>query len=94
MKTPSFPTHLLPSPKSDPQIKGVPAAVAAELQSYVDQARVHGMQQIDDLVYYDSNSDEDDEDDDDTFHDAIQVEDVIEDTNDDDATTYGEQINN
>ena len=37
---------------------------------------------------------EDDEDDDDTFHDAIQVEDVIEDTNDDDANTYGDPINN
>ena len=54
------------------------------------------MEQIDDLVYYDSNSDvdDDDEDDDNTFHDAIQVEDVIEDTNDDDVTTYGEPINN
>ena len=37
MKTSTFPTHPLP-PKSDPQIKGVPAAVAAELQAYVDQA--------------------------------------------------------
>ena len=51
------------------------------------------MQQIDDLVYYNSNSDEDEEDDHDTFHDAIQVEDVIEDTNDDDAIIYGESIN-
>ena len=48
-----------------------------------------------DLVYYKSNSDDDyDEDDDDTFHDAIQVEDVIEDTNDDDVTIYREPINN
>ena len=54
------------------------------------------MEQIDDLVYYDTNSDadDDDEDDDDTFQDAIQVEDVIEDSDDDDATTYGEPINN
>ena len=49
------------------------------------------MEQIDDLVYYDSNSDADE---DDTFHDAIQVVDVIEDTNNDDATTYGEPVNN
>ena len=30
----------------------------------------------------------------DTLHDAIQVEDVIEDTNDDDASIYVEPINN
>ena len=36
------------------------------------------MNQIGDLVYYDSNSDDDDdENDDDTFHDTIQVEAVI-----------------
>ena len=93
MKAPSFPTHLLPSPKRDSQIKGVPAAVAVELQSYVDQAQVQGTQQIDNCVYYNSNSD-DDEDDNDTFHDVIQVEDVIEDTNNDDANIYGEPINN
>ena len=51
------------------------------------------MQQIDNLVYYNSNS-YDDDDDDDTFHDAIQVEDVIEDTNNDEATIYGEPIIN
>ena len=92
MKTPTFPTHLLP-PKSDPRIKGVPSVVATELQFYVDQAQVQGMQQIDDLVYYDSNSD-DDEYDDDTFHDVIQVKNIIEDTNDDDAIIYREPINN
>ena len=68
--------------------------VAAEFQSYADQAQVHGMQQIDDLIYYDSNSDGDDENDDDTFHGAIQVEDAIKDTNDDDATIYGDPMNN
>ena len=54
------------------------------------------MEQTDDSVYYDSNSqaDENDEDDDSTFQDAIQVEDVIDGTNDDDATIYGETINN
>ena len=54
------------------------------------------MEQIDDSVYYDSNSEADDnnEDDDNTFQDAIQVEDVIDDTNDDNATTYREPINN
>ena len=52
------------------------------------------MQQIDDLVYYDSNSDGDNEYDDDIFHDAIQVKDVIEETNDDDDDISGEPINN
>ena len=54
------------------------------------------MEQIDDSIYYDSNSkaDDDDEDDDNTFQDAIQVEAVIDDTNDDDVITYGEPINN
>ena len=53
------------------------------------------MEQIDDLVYYDSNSkDDDDNDDDDTFSDATQVEDVIEDTNDDETNVYGEPVNN
>ena len=53
------------------------------------------MEQIDDYVYYDSNSetDDNDEDDDHTFQDAIQVEDVIDDTDDDDVTIYGETIN-
>ena len=52
------------------------------------------MQQIGDLVYYDSNSDDDNENDDDTFHDTIQVEDVIEETNDDYDNISGEPINN
>ena len=63
------------------------------------------MQQIDDLVYYDSNSnddndddddddnDNDEEDEDDTSHDAIQIEEVIEEANDD-ANIYREPINN
>ena len=85
MKVPSFPTHLLPSPKSNSQIKGVPTTVASELQAYVNQAQVRGMQQIGDLVYYDRNSDDGgSEEDNDTFHDTVQVEDVIEETNDDD----------
>ena len=50
--------------------------------------------QIDDLVYYDRNSKDDKENDDDTFHDTIQVEDVIEETNDDDDNVHGEPINN
>ena len=79
--------------------KGVPTAVAKELQPFLDQEQVQGMEQTDDSVYYDSNSeadkDDEDEDNDNTFQDAIQVEDVIEDTDDDcDATTYGEPINN
>ena len=93
-KAPSFPSYLLP--KSDSLIKGVPTAVAAELQSYLDRAQVQGMEQIGDLVYCDSNSeaDDDDEDDDDTFHDVIQVKDAIENTNDNEATIYGEPVNN
>ena len=53
------------------------------------------MEQIDDLVYYDSNSDDDVENDDDTFRDAIQVEDVTEENNDDDDDdiVLGEPIN-
>ena len=38
------------------------------------------MQQIDDLVYYDSNSDDYNKDNVDTFHNFIQVEDMIDDT--------------
>ena len=54
------------------------------------------MEQIDNLVYNDSNSqaDDDNEDNDNTFQDAIQVKDVIVDTENDDATTHGETINN
>ena len=66
------------------------------MQSYLDRAQVQGIEQINDSVYYDSSSeaDDDDEDDDNTFQDVIQVEDVIDDTKDDDATIYGETINN
>ena len=50
------------------------------------------MEQIDDSVYYDSNSEtEDDDEDDDTFQDAIQVEDVSDDTDDNDVTIFGSQ---
>ena len=52
------------------------------------------MQQIDDLVYYDSNSDDDDENNDNIFHNTIQVEDVIEKTNDADDNIHGKPINN
>ena len=43
MKTPTLPTHLILS-KSDQQLKRVPVAVETELQYYIDQARVQGMQ--------------------------------------------------
>ena len=48
-------------------------------------ARIHGMAQIDGDIFYDSNNDgsDEDEDDDDTFHDTIQVESAIYDTDDD-----------
>ena len=54
------------------------------------------MEQIYDSVYYNSNSeaDDDDENGDNTFFCAIQVEDITDGTNDDDATIYGEIINN
>ena len=55
------------------------------------------MQQFNDSIYYDSNNKVDDNDDDDdttTFQDAIQVEDVTDDTEDNDAAIYGEIINN
>ena len=62
----------------------------------LDRARVHGMEQIDDLVYYDSNGEETDEnkDYDSTFYDTIQVESAIYDTSDDDEPINGETINN
>ena len=63
-----------------------------------DQARIHGMEQIDGLVYYNSNDEEadEDEDDDSTFHDTIQVTSASYDTdnNDDERISYGETINN
>ena len=58
------------------------------------------MYQINDPVYYNSNSNNDNDDDDDdednggTFHDAIRLENVIEDINDDGTTIYGEPVNN
>ena len=62
-----------------------------------ERARMHGMAQIDGVVYYNSNDEESDnnEDEDSTFHDTIQVESVIYDTNDnDDEPINGETINN
>ena len=88
---PTFPDNLLP-------IEGVPLDVWKELQSLLDRARVHGMGQINGSVYYDSNGEDgdDDDDDDSTFQDAIQVEDVIYDTDDDvdDSVSYRKTINN
>ena len=62
-------------------------------------ARIHGMTQINGVVWYDSNDKDEesevDEDDDSTFHDTIQVESAIYDTiNDDDEPIHGETINN
>ena len=51
------------------------------------------MEQINDYIYYDTNS-KADEDDEHTFQHTIQVKDVIDGTNDDDANIYGETINN
>ena len=67
------------------------------MKAMFERARIHGMAQIDGVVYYDSNDEEseDDEDDDSTFHDTIQVESAIYDTNnDDDEPIHGETINN
>ena len=38
-KPPTLPTHLLP-PRSNPRIEGIPAAVEAELQAYLERAQV------------------------------------------------------
>ena len=54
---------------------------------------VRGMQQIDDLVYYDSNINNDNKDNGDTFRDATKIEDAIEDTYDDDTNAHGKPIN-
>ena len=64
-----------------------------------DRARIHGMAQIDGEVFYDSNDDSshenEDDDDDGAFHDTIQVESAIYDTNDvDNEPIHGETINN
>ena len=62
-----------------------------------DQARIHGMKQIDCFVYYNSNSKEadDDADDDIIFHDTFQVESANFDTDDDndEPISYREIIN-
>ena len=52
------------------------------------------MQQIDDLVYYDSNSDDDNENNSNTFHDSIQVENVIDDTYNGNDDVNGKQTDN
>ena len=52
------------------------------------------MQQINNLVYYDSNSNDDNENNGDTCHDPIQVEDVIDDTYNDNDDVNGQPINN
>ena len=63
-----------------------------------EQARIHGMAQIDGVVYYNSNDEgtNDDEDDDSTFHDTAQVESTHYDTDDDDVQlkNNGKTINN
>ena len=66
------------------------------MQSLLDPAWVHDMEQTTVSIYYDSNSETDDNDDknDSTFQDAIQVENDIDDTEDGDATIYWETINN
>ena len=68
------------------------------MKAIFDRARVHGMEQIDSLVYYNSNGEEadDDEDDDSAFHDTIQVESVSYDIDNDDdqPISDGETINN
>ena len=54
------------------------------------------MEQMAVSIYYDSNSEADDNDDENknTVQGAIQVEDVIDDTEADDAAIYRETINN
>ena len=83
----SIPDNLLQ--KNDPQIEGVPSAIAKEFQSLLDQAQANGMA---------VEADDNDEDDDNISQDDIQVEDITEDTNDDDdddeSVIYGETINN
>ena len=70
------------------------------MRAIYDQARIHGMEQVDGLVYYDSNGEEidvdNDKDDDSTFHDTIQVESAICDNDDvdDQPISNGETINN
>ena len=52
------------------------------------------MQQINDLVYYDSKSDNDNKDNEDTFHDSIQVEDMIDATYNDNGNVNRKPTNN
>ena len=82
-----------PASRNDSRIRRIPtAAVAPELNACVDQLRARDMQQINDLVYYDSNSD--DEDNRDTFHASIQIEDMIDDTYNDNDDVNRKPINN
>ena len=74
-----------PASRYDSRIRGIPtAAVAAELNA----------DEIDDLVYPDNNNDGDNEDNGDTFHDSIQVEDMIEYTYNDNDDANRKPINN
>ena len=71
--------------------------IRREMKAMFEQARIHGMAQIDGVVYYDSNDEDSDDDvnDDSTFYDTIQVESAIYDKDDDDnKPIYGEMINN
>ena len=91
LSTPSFPDHLL-------QAAEVPNDVAKEMRAIFDRAQIHGIDQIDGTVYYDTNCGEDDanNDDDSTFHNTAQVESELYDTNHDDVQLKndGETINN
>ena len=86
----SFPDHLL-------EKKEVPTDIKREMKAMFERAQIHGMAQIDGMVYYDSNDEDPDDDvnDDSTFHDTIQVESTIYDTDDDDnEPIHGKTINN
>ena len=88
----SFPDHLL-------EKEEVPTDIRRETKAMFDRAWIHGMTQVDGVVWYDSNDEDEesevDEDDDSTFHDTFQVESAIYDTiNDEDEPIHGETINN
>ena len=67
------------------------------MRAIYDRAQIHGMNQIDGAVYYDTNRGKDDNNDDDsTFYSTTQVESDLYDTNDDDVQLKndGKTINN
>ena len=68
------------------------------MKAMFDRARIHGMEQIDGLVYYNSNGKEADDNtnDDSISHNTFQVESTSFDTDDDNdqPISYGETINN